>query len=330
MEQAKNEMNTAPITVLDVEEKRSYKVSDSFIAEVDSLFWLPGWSKHILAANGGLIYTMYTPSSITSTSKSHQIHIVCNPVSRSYHEITQPKLYFPHERDIVLMSVDNETKTYKILIMQWNYSSPYGEHPYLYDSTTSAWKQLSEAPRDGYYVYSSAFMNGILYTLFVVVTAYNLDWLRLEFYSCDLATGAWQKVDLNLPTPWYPEHNFLLVVSMNRLFMVEYTRIQTWGLKEIVIWEVVLARKEVVKVAEMKKFSKCSSTMPQRPGRIMGEVAVAVGCAESIVISCEMGQRLKYDLSKECWHNLPASPTYTEHFRGTLLTQGICAGLVDF
>jgi len=332
---------TSAMTVIDAEEKRSYRVLDSLIVEVDSKFWHPGWYKHVLAADGGLIYTMYSDpvTQLQAGGRSTQVHIVCDPVSRSYHQIRQPEVYFSYQRDIVVMSVDNETKTYKIITVPSFEAGRRGE-VHLYDSTTERWRKLCEVPGDAshaYHTFSCIIMNGILYTLFMEVPTRSQTCLHPMLYTCDFETGAWTKVDVELPPLSHRQKKSLLVRCMNRLFMVEYTGVERRGgrarkLVTLEIWEIVLAEeKEVVDVAitpNRSKFSSYSSKMLRDyRDELMGEPVVAVGLADSIVVSCVMGQRVKYDFLQERWFKLPEFASYDAH---EVHCQGICAGLVDF
>ena len=63
--------------------------------------------------------------------------------------------------------------------------------------------------------------------------------------------------------------------------------------------------KEVVKVAEMPKYSKYPRKMLGEPQTVMSNPVAALGCGNSIVISSVLGRRVNFDLRKSCWYELP-------------------------
>lgn len=116
-------------------------------------------------------------------------------------------------------------------------------------------------------------MNGLFNALFMDLS--EVLWC-LQLFIYDLAIGSCSHIDVDLPRPSRLQYNSQLVVVSGRLFIVEYTRILAgsfdpptkWELQftseelemknliDVNIWEIVLTTKEVVKVAEMAKFSK--------------------------------------------------------------------------
>lgn len=137
---------------------------------------------------------------------------------------------------------------------------------------------------------------------------------------------------MNLPRPSSPYVKAQLVVSLNRLFIVEYTRLDTrsggrWERQlwvTLCIWEIVLTKREVVKVADiMRKFQKYSKSLLEELGEVMGETVVAGGCVNAIVFSFVDGCRMKFNLLERRWYELlPFSPC----FEYGSVCKGICSG----
>lgn len=61
------------------------------------------WSRFTMAADGDLIYAVYV-----SANTGVERHVLCNPVTETYHEIDEPQIEFS-EDNIVVMSVDKST-----------------------------------------------------------------------------------------------------------------------------------------------------------------------------------------------------------------------------
>ncbi|KAG0626744.1 hypothetical protein M758_2G148400 [Ceratodon purpureus] len=333
--------------ILDMAEKRFYTLSDSFI---DHYFhgreFYAKCSNYTLASDGGLVYAMYFDF------EHHLRHIVCNPVSKSFHHIPAPEYQFSYHRDIVVMSVDNATQSYRIIVMEaYGSTTSRQEEVHLYDSTTNKWRKLCEAlPGEDYFAYSSIFLDGVPYTLFVDTSI--IPWSP-KLYSYDLVTGKWRYIDVELPQILHAQDKSLLVVALGRLFFVEYTGLPMYPFIDMTMWEdfidletwstrmkkrhqikvrvseIVLGKElEVIKVAEMPKFSKYPREMLQkhRSGpTVMGDAVVALGCGNSVVILSLLGRSVGWDLVKSCWYELPAN---TEHINDKC-RYGIYAGLVQ-
>lgn len=331
--------------ILDIAEKRFYSFSDSFIAHYlrrtsrDFRHFIP-CAKYALAADGGLVYEMYS-------KYETQRHIVCNPVSKDIHRIPEPKHRVAYARDLVVMSVDSATQSYRIVIMQSDYRRPaHRGGVYLYDSTTLKWRTLCKVPGDGYCAHSSIFLKGALVTLFFDVC--TIPWCP-KLYACDLEGGDWSFIDVDLPRLCHPQDRLQLVVSLDRLFLVQFTGgpssdmtiWEEWSymkhrkrkLCHATISEILFREREVKNVAEMPEYledvhprvgDKCRSPA------LMGSPVVAFGCGDSIVVSSLVaGCCLGFDLLKKCWHD---PSTDVEHMYGTckrdLDRGGMCASLV--
>lgn len=175
-------------------------------------------------------------------------------------------------------------------------------------------------------------------------------WIQLCFHgapSCisrNLETGAWSFIDIELPKPSCPQQKSLQVVSLGRLFLMEYTGlprifyfyVTTWEyltnlenvkkkhVIKVTIWEVLLTEKMVVKVAVMPKYAKYPRGMVKEPEKVMSNPAVVVGCGDVVVVTSSSGRCVGWDLVKNCWHDLP---TNAEHRPGDFC-KGVYAGLV--
>ena len=159
-------------------------------------------------------------------------------------------------------------------------------------------------------------------------------------------SSEWTYIEVELPRPSHPQERSQLVVSLGRLFFVEYTGLPIQGgslwelhlrqmatkrkhLITVTIWEILLAEMRVKKVAEMPNFSKYPRKMVDESTYVklaMGNPVVAVGCGDSLVISSVLGRHLEWDLVRNCWHELPGNP---DHLSG-IGRQGIFAGIIDF
>lgn len=195
------------------------------------------WRTHLQLEN----YTVYT----AETCPQLEVHIVCNPASKSFHEI--PRLPGIYNHDIVVMSVDNATQTYKILSMQMyrDTNKLQRQNLFLYESMTSTWMKLCGVPSIGLSACSSIFMKGILYTLFVDSSGVPLghEFCTVVLYSYDLVTGAWRKIDVDFPPlSTATEENLQLVVSLGSLHMVRITRFRK-RMAKLSIWKIVLEMK---------------------------------------------------------------------------------------
>jgi hypothetical protein len=87
---------------------------------------------------------------------------------------------------------------------------------------------------------------------------------------------------------------------------------------KVSIWEILLAGKEVMKVAEMPKYLKYSKRAQNY--RVVGDAVVALECEISIVISSLRGLRVRWDLVRYFWYNFP---TCIENKFGTNHDQNI-------
>ena len=337
--------------VLDMAENRFYKLSDSFVAKY--MILTQGhdgiWLKYTMAAGGGLIYAVYYGRE--GVDREH--HIVCNPVSKDFHRIKEPKPFCYHDSDIVAMLVDNATKSYRIVTVE-----PYQEdrglagrlrrgRVYLYDSTTMQWRKLCEAPPENKYrAYSSIFMGDVFYALFM---DYSVAPSCPKLYSCDTETGVWSYIDVKLHPPSSQKDKLQLVMILGRLFYVEYhglvsslrriRRIQNTLRAtdastievsvKVGIWEILLAKRELINVTQISKMLSISRIiLDERPETILRDHAIAVGCEDSILIS-SLAHRWKFDLLKNSWYEMPDNTDHMQGTReGTAICHGICAGLV--
>ncbi|KAG0627398.1 hypothetical protein M758_2G197900 [Ceratodon purpureus] len=310
--------------ILDIEEKRFYTLSENFIEDYllrtnkDFAHFIP-CMKFTLAADAGLVYAMYF-------KYETRRHIVCNPVSKDIHQIPEPKFHILYNRDIFLMLVDNATQSYRIVTIQL-YDSHYSrrDQVHLYDSKTLQWRKLCKIPGDSYLAHSSIFLRGVLFTLFFDLSI--TPW-RPKLFSCDLDTGVWCYIDVQLPQPSHPQDKLQLVVSLDRLFCVEFSGLRRCRSSHmtdwealidlepeqakrpvtVVIWEILLDDREVRKVAEMPKHSLQT---------LKGDPVVPLGCGDSIVVSSLVaGCCVAFDLLKRCWHD---PSTITEHMYGTCM-----------
>jgi len=261
--------------VLDPIEKHSYKLYDSFIMdsylfnnrnrELGHIGWDLGWDsgykfRYTLAADGEFIYTIYTSP---KWSRRPPMHIVCNPMSKSFHEI--PRLFESWEHDIhnmiIVMSTDNATQTYKIVTMEMDKDTtkPRSQYFYLYESMTLAWRTLCKVLDARFLAYSCIFMKGIFYTVFVDSLGIHPRpmFYTIVLYSCDLVTGAWCKMDVNFSPLSIIDEHIQLVVCLGRLYMVKFTIFKT-RMVTLSIWKIALETKEVVKVEEIPNFLKLS------------------------------------------------------------------------
>jgi len=233
-------------------------------------------------------------------------------MSKSFHEILEsPKIWKFYHRHIVVLSVDNATQTYKIVIIERcrDITKLGSQNLFLYESMTSEWRTLCKVPDVRLSTYSSIFLKGIFYTLFVDLSSIP-SWPILNtivLYLCDLVIGTWRKIDVNFPPLLYNvEENLQLVVSSGQLYMVKFT-IQmvmfkrTWMMM-LSIWKIVLETKEVVKVGEIQNFFKFSTLMFHVSKD--SAVPVAVVCADSIIILFKDGCIMKFDLLEKHWQKL--------------------------
>ena len=166
--------------ILDVAEEQFYTLTDSFIGNYlryrSTRREHLGWTKYTLAADGGLIYAMYF-GRLTEKGR----HIVCNPVRKTFHRISEPELHCKYNYDIVVMSVDPATQNYKIITMEAKIdATSRREHVYLYDSTTTKWRNLCKAPAQ-YRACSSTFLKDVFYTSFLDLSI--VPWCP-KLYSC--------------------------------------------------------------------------------------------------------------------------------------------------
>ena len=340
--------------VLDVAENRFFRMKDSFIADYLSRSeeFKCGWRKYTLAADGGLIYAVYA-----SLCDDFKRHIVCNPVSKDFHQIAELSPFCG--RSIVAMSVDAATKSYRIATTESyeqrrtrSRSRDRRGRFFLYDSTSTGWKILCEFPGDKYRGCSSIFMQGMLYTLFLDPSVAPC---CLHLHSCDTETGVLSSTDVEFPRPTR-SGTLKLVVSLGRLFYVEYRRrphtllgasealdadaivrrinpCESQGSKiqqriKVRIWEVLPAEKELIKVVK-KSFAMeiPRMTFVERPEIVVSDVDV-FGCADSIIIS-SLSHRVRFDLLKQSWHELPEN---TWHMHDVCPKDknraGICSGLL--
>ena len=275
--------------ILDMAERRFYSLSDSFIADhlSRSEEFKFGWCKSTLAADGGLIYACYQGGN--GVREQDRRHIVCNPVSKDFHQITEPKPHRFDRNDIVVMSVDSATKSYRIIIMESYTSRSRREQAYLYNSVTMQWRTLCEVPDINYRAYSSIFMDGNFFTLFLEWPHVPLELWCPKLYSCDTGTGAWSYIDVEMPRQFCRTDSLQLVVCLGRLFLVEYSGLPSTFLPsrrimftekkgkikfpfKVSIWEILLAKKEMVKVAEVSR-----GFIDEQPQTVVGNV-IAVGC----------------------------------------------------
>ena len=107
------------------------------------------WMRYTLAADRDLVYAIFA-----ELEGRTRVHVVCNPVRKSLQEIPEFPLIkknYSFEHDIVVMSVQSATSSYKIIVMD-SYARvhPRSEQVHLYDSTTSVWRTLCELPSKGY------------------------------------------------------------------------------------------------------------------------------------------------------------------------------------
>ncbi|KAG0630327.1 hypothetical protein M758_1G170600 [Ceratodon purpureus] len=327
------------LEILDVAEKRFYSLchplfhSNSFRSDTDSdcqgdMFMKRKW-RLTLAADKGLVYLLWI-----SIGRRREWHIVCNPFSKSFHTIPKPVFQINYNREsIVVMTVDNVTQRYRIVMLEERDNITRPVDIYLYDSTTVKWRKLCGFPEFGYCAYSGTFLNGVFYVLFMNFV--SVPWYP-TLYSCNLENGAWSHIDVDLPRPSHPQDKSQLVVALGRLFIVEYTGIPrdystAWELNrkpkkhviKVGISEILLAEKEVNiwRMAELRKYSKYPRKVVDEP-RLMDHPPVAVGCGGLIVISSKFGPCVAWDLLKNRWLDLP---TNTNHIAGN---QGMYAGLV--
>lgn len=174
--------------------QRFYTLSNSFIAD----FLLDrskaevredyGLDRYTLAAVGGLIYALYNGMS--------QRHMICNPVRPSFYQIPAPgfrSYYNCYYHDIVVMSVDAVTQSYKTVTMEGsNEVSSRREKLYLYDSTATKWRMICQVPT-GFRAWRCVFLKGVSYTLFVDL---SMAPYCSKLYTCDLETGAQSYIDV--------------------------------------------------------------------------------------------------------------------------------------
>lgn len=360
-----NEAEKLSWEILDnIAEERYFSLSDIFIQDFKLrhptlMSWR--WSKHTRAAGGGLIYAMYEgsqPKRRNAFAPLLRRHIVSNPVAKSFHEIPEPESYSglssngnnSYDRDIALMSVDNERQSYRIIMMQTYHREQVRceEKLHLYDSTTAKWRQVFQMS-NRYRAYSCIFLKDIFYILLVDIDM--APWCP-QLYLCDLDTGAMSLIDVKLPEPSRPEDKAHLVVSLGRLFLVEYTALpktdssmpyytSSWEFRfalskrkeiKVTIWEILLAEKEVVKVAEMPWSWKYTTGLLKVPCGVVGDPVVALGYGDSVVVSFVLGGgSVGFDLVRKRWYKLPVNSRQKGVIRPRgRQRQGIFSGLVDF
>lgn len=155
----------------------------------------------------------------------------------------------------------------------------------------------------------------------------------------NIVLGALRSIDVEFPRSGLFKRPLKLVVSLGRLFYVEYRRrpsttLTTWEAvhtgKEVVIdgktfyvsdsldqpqeeiqqrvkvrvRRVLLMEKEVVKVATgAMSLMIPRKTLEGRSEVVVGD-ALAFGCADSIVIS-SLAHRVRFDLVTNSWHGVP-------------------------
>jgi hypothetical protein len=100
---------------------------------------------------------------------------------------------------------------------------------------------------------------------------------------------------------------------------------------KVSIWEIRLAEKEVVKVAEPPKYAKYPRRMLDKPQNILGTPVVAVGCGDSIVVSSLLRCRVRFNLVRKSWEELPTDTghMYETNRQSPYERQGIFAGILD-
>ena len=100
---------------------------------------------------------------------------------------------------------------------------------------------------------------------------------------------------------------------------------------KVSISEIRLAEKEVVKVAEALKYAKYPRRMLDKPQNILGTPVVAVGCGDSIVVSSLLRCRVRFNLVRISWEELPTDTghMYETNRQSPYERQGIFAGILD-
>lgn len=297
------------------------------------------YATHTLASDGGLVYAMYM------ANKPQRVRqVVCNPVSGSFHHIPAPDYRFSYRRDIAAMTVDRASQQYRIVLMEaYNATSTARqEHVYMYDSEVKVWSKLP-VPGPHLFAYSNVFLNGILYTLFVDTLVIPWSVKLWEF------TGErWRCLDVELPQVLHAQDKSLLVVSLRRLFFVEFTGLPMFPFIDMTMWEDFIDLEtwttrmkkrhqvrvsiseikgaELMKVAEITKFARYSREMLQKHPDLLGDAVVALGCGESIVVLSLLGRCAGWDLRRGCWYEMPGD---TARSVSEKCRYGIHAGLLD-
>lgn len=120
------------------------------------------------------------------------LHMVCNlnPMGKNvHHMIPEPKFHVSYDRDIVVMAADIATQSFQIISMEGtdtrtdsNTRLGREDNVYLYDSIITQWRELCKVPQK-HRAYSSIFLKGIFYTLFLTLPCYPG---CSKLYSCDL------------------------------------------------------------------------------------------------------------------------------------------------
>ena len=183
--------------ILDMSEKRFYALSDSFLLDyLDQRFQCAHWIKHTLASDGELVYVM-------CSTPGDRAHIICNPMTKKFHHvIPEPNILFT---DMVVMSADNATGSYRIVAIHGGINSSGRGRVYLYDSdsNTLGWRKICEGPGVGFskslQTGSCILLKGMLYTLLMNISM--APW-RPQLNSCDLETGECVEIRF-IPNPVY-------------------------------------------------------------------------------------------------------------------------------
>lgn len=324
--------------VLDVTNKRSFTLSNDFVAEFILQEGIASCSdpgslttigREILAADGGLLclsYSFQHKRKFGCGSLFHQAIFVCNPVLRTVKQLP-PFERLSERSPRVVMSTDTVSMEYEIIFLNVTDDISLPNAVHVYDSRTATWRAPFVVPE--HLNTPSSFSRTCPVSTVFKDEFYGLylrdgnDYLRAGLVSYNKVTGAVAELGMEVPGD-LDDYLILfqLVVIGDRLFCLEmkFGLIYAYYQSSIDVVEFSLASKEFTRVSGLE-----SELVNWLLGHDVGDTeyvqdvlnqapVVAIGLANSILLCSFAGRALEYDLSDGTWHKY-ADCKFSRDFR---------------